>query len=91
MNATTLRVVMALSALGLGLASGISAAQSAGKPGTQEFGLTDRQFVQAIEKVEAEIEKCMRAQGFQYIAADVDTVRNGMHSDKRMPGLLSLI
>ncbi|MEX8520770.1 MAG: hypothetical protein AB3X44_19880 [Leptothrix sp. (in: b-proteobacteria)] len=87
MNATTLRAAMTLSALGLGLASGIAAAQSAGKPGTQEFGLTDRQFVQAIEKVEMEIEKCMRAQGFQYIAADVDTVRNGMHSDKRMPGL----
>ena len=55
--------------------------------GTEEFGMTPRQLVQSIEKVEAAIEKCMRTQGFQYIAADYDTVRKGMTSDKHLPGV----
>ena len=55
--------------------------------GKEEFGMTPRQLVQAIEKVEAAVEKCMRTQGFEYIAADYDTVRKGMNSDKTLPGL----
>jgi hypothetical protein len=55
--------------------------------GKEEFGMTPRQLVQAIEKVEAAIEKCMRAQGFEYVAADYDTVRKGMSSDKKLPGM----
>ena len=62
-------------------------AQPSDQAGTEEFGMTPRQLVQSIEKVEAVIEKCMRTQGFQYIAADYDTVRKGMTSDKRLPGL----
>jgi hypothetical protein len=61
--------------------------RAAEPPGTEEFGMTPRQLVQSIEKVEAEIEKCMRAQGFQYLAVDYDTVRKGMQSDKRLPGM----
>lgn len=55
--------------------------------GTEEFGMTHRQLVQAIEQVEQLIQKCMREQGFQYIAADHETVRAGMRADKRMPGM----
>jgi hypothetical protein len=55
--------------------------------GSEEFGLTQRQLVQAVEQVEELIAKCMSEQGFQYIAADYDTVRAGMKSDKAMPGL----
>lgn len=66
---------------------GLVQAQSAEQAGTEEFGMTQRQLVQSIEKVEAVIEKCMRAQGFQYIAADYETARKGMTSDKRLPGL----
>lgn len=55
--------------------------------GTEEFGMTQRQLVQAIEHVEQLIQKCMREQGFQYIAADHETVRAGMRADKRMPGM----
>ena len=55
--------------------------------GSEEFGLTARQLVQAIEKVEAEITRCMRAQGFEYVAVDYETVRKGMNSDKTLPGL----
>ena len=62
-------------------------AQPAEQAGTEEFGMTPRQLVQAIEKVEAAIEKCMRVQGFQYIAADYDTARKGMSSDKQLPGV----
>jgi hypothetical protein len=62
-------------------------AQDPATPGTEEFGLTPKQLVQYIEKVEALISKCMRDQGFQYIAADYITVRRGMGADKNMPGI----
>ena len=55
--------------------------------GAEEFGLTQRQLVQSIEQVEELIAKCMREQGFQYIAADYNTVQAGMRADKAMPGL----
>jgi hypothetical protein len=55
--------------------------------GTEEFGLSPRQLVQAIEQVEELIAKCMREQGFQYVAADYNTVRAGMTADKKLPGL----
>jgi len=62
-------------------------AQSPANVGTQEFGLTTKELVQNIEKVEALIARCMREQGFAYVAADYMTVRRGMSADKRMPGL----
>ena len=62
-------------------------AQSQGGPGTEEFGLTPRQLAQAIDNVETLISKCMRDQGFQYVAVDYITVRRGMGADKNIPGL----
>ncbi len=56
-------------------------------PGTEEFGLTPRELVQAVEKVEALIAECMREQGFEYVAADYLTVRRGMSADKSLPGM----
>ena len=56
-------------------------------PGTEEFGLSERDLVEKIEAVEALIAKCMREHGFQYIAADYKTVRKGMAADKTLPGL----
>lgn len=64
-----------------------SGAQSPVGPGTEEFGLTPKQLVQSIEKVEALISKCMREQGFEYVAVDHITIRRGMNADKNMPGL----
>ena len=61
--------------------------QSQPKAGTEEFGLTQRELVQAIETVEAAIAKCMRDQGFTYVPADYATVRKGMTSDKSIPGM----
>ena len=56
-------------------------------PGAAEFGLTERELVQAVEKVEAAIAQCMREQGFEYIAADYQTVRGGMEAIMSLPGL----
>jgi hypothetical protein len=65
---------------------GAAVAQSA-RPGTEEFGLTMKELVQKVEQVEALIAECMRAQGFEYVAADFRTVRRGMTADKSMPGM----
>ncbi len=56
-------------------------------PPIEEFGLTSRQLVTSIEKVEVLISRCMRAQGFQYVATDYTTVRKGMSADKNLPGV----
>jgi hypothetical protein len=49
--------------------------------------MSPRELVQAIEKTEELIARCMSEQGFQYIAADANTVRAGMSADKQLPGL----
>jgi hypothetical protein len=55
--------------------------------GTEEFGMAQRELVQAIEKAEQLIARCMSEQGFKYVAADHNTVRAGMSADKILPGL----
>ena len=67
--------------------AGSAGAQAPAEPGTQEFGLTPRQLVQYVEKVETLIAECMRAQGFEYVPVDYMTVRRGMSADKRLPGI----
>jgi hypothetical protein len=57
------------------------------KPGTEEFGLTMKQLVKAVEDVENRIAKCMRQQGFEYVPADFKTIRRGMLADKTLPGM----
>ena len=44
-------------------------AQAPAGLGAEEFGMTQRQLVQAVEQAETLIVKCMREQGFQYVAA----------------------
>jgi hypothetical protein len=61
--------------------------QQADRPGTEEFGLSMRELVQSVEKVESLIAKYMREEGFEYVAADFKTVRHGMIADKSMPGM----
>ncbi len=56
-------------------------------PGAEEFGLSEKELVAKIEAVEPLIAKCMREQGFEYVAVDSKTVRKGMSADKNMPGL----
>ncbi len=55
--------------------------------GTEEFGMTPKQLVAAVTKVETLIAKCMRDQGFDYVAVDYQTVRRGMNADKTLPGM----
>jgi hypothetical protein len=62
-------------------------AQTAPNFGAEEFGMSRRELVQAIERGEELIARCMQEQGFQYIAADYNTVHAGMKADKSMPGL----
>ena len=69
------------------LAPAIAAAQAPKGLGTEEFGMSPRELVQAIEKTEELIARCMQEQGFKYVAADHNTVRAGMAADKRLPGL----
>ena len=56
-------------------------------PGKEEYGMTMKELFTAIENVEAEISKCMSAAGFEYVAADYNTVRRGMTADKSLPGM----
>jgi hypothetical protein len=76
-----------LFALLLAPATAAAQAQAPKGLGTEEFGMSPRELVQAIEKTEELIARCMREQGFQYVAADHNTVRAGMAADKRLPGL----
>ena len=76
-----------LFALLLTPATAAAQAQAPKGLGTEEFGMSPRELVQAIEKTEELIARCMREQGFQYVAADHNTVRAGMAADKRLPGL----
>ncbi|HLC42878.1 MAG TPA: hypothetical protein VJO34_14795, partial [Methylomirabilota bacterium] len=69
------------------LFAGSARAQAPPDMGTEEFGLTPAQLVQSVEKVEALISKCMREQGFEYVAADYNMVRKGMAADKNLPGI----
>jgi len=62
------------------------AAQAPPGLGMEEYGLSARELVQAIEQTEELISKCMRDQGFVYFAADHSTVRAGMTADKKLPG-----
>lgn len=69
---------------------GLATAQAPAGMGTEEFGLTERELVQAIEQVEGHIARCMREEGFQYVAADHATVRAGMAADKKLGELNEL-
>lgn len=68
----------------VGSAGGAETPQS---EGTEEFGMSHKELVMAVEKVEGLIAQCMRAQGFEYLAVDYDTVRKSMSADKSLPGL----
>lgn len=68
-------------------ASPNSSANQGPIPGKEEFGMTREELFTAIENVEAEISQCMSEAGFEYIAVDYNTVRNGMNADKSLPGM----
>jgi len=69
------------------LSSAVALAQAPPDVGTAEFGLTDKQLVQVIEHTEQLIAKCMREEGFDYIAVDHGTAQAAMAANKRVPGM----
>ena len=40
--------------------------------------MSKKELIQAVEKVEALVAKCMHEQGFEYTACDFKTVNRGM-------------
>ena len=55
-------------------------------PGIKEFGLTEEQFNQHVEKTQALIAKCMTAAGFEYIPVDVRTIEAAQARVRTDPG-----
>lgn len=55
-------------------------------PGVKEFGLTEVQFVEHIEKTQALISECMADAGFEYIPVDVKTVEAAQARMRSDPG-----
>jgi hypothetical protein len=55
-------------------------------PGVKEFGLTEVQFVEHIEKTQALISECMAEAGFEYIPVDVKTIEAGQARMRSDPG-----
>src|SRR3954447_7284949 len=86
---TAMKEIIFASPLAVLLTLSTAAAQTQAPKGlgTEEFGLSQRELVQAIEKTEQLIARCMSEQGFQYVAADHNTVRAGMSADKILSGL----
>jgi hypothetical protein len=68
--------------------AGSDTAHGKGKslPGIKEFGLTEVQFAQHIEKTQALIAKCMADAGFEYVPVDVQTVEAAQARVRRDPG-----
>lgn len=64
-----------------------SARADVGRPGQEEFGLSMKELVQSVEKVESLIADCMREQGFRYVAVDFATVQKGMNAIMSLPGV----
>lgn len=50
------------------------AGHSKNLPGIKEFGLTEKEFANHVEKVETVIGRCMARAGFEYVPVDVKTV-----------------
>jgi hypothetical protein len=80
---------LTLSACGGGNGSGSTGGEPAAKaelPGIKEFGLTEEQFNEHVEKTQALIAKCMTEAGFEYIPVDVRTVEAAQARVRADPG-----
>jgi hypothetical protein len=80
----TAAVVLVVAACGRG-----STETRAGKtplPGIKEFGLTEEQFAEHVEKSQALIAECMTAAGFEYIPVDVKTIEAAQKRMRTDPG-----
>lgn len=66
-------------------------AGEAGPPGigTKEFGLTEEQFVDHVERTQALMASCMKRAGFEYVPVDVATIEKAQSTVRAEPGLTS--
>ncbi|MHB1210758.1 MAG: hypothetical protein ACYC0W_00655 [Candidatus Nanopelagicales bacterium] len=80
-------LALLLAACGTGTVPVPSGSSATAGVGTAEFGMTQAQLGSAIDRVESAIASCMAAAGFEYVAADVATVRAAMAAVGAAPGL----
>ena len=82
-----LLAVLVTVALGLtGCGESPSAKEKESLPGTEEFGLTEEEFAQHVEKTHAHIAECMADAGFEYIPVDVKTIQAAQARVRTDPG-----
>lgn len=83
-------VLLAVSGCGSGSGSGSGSdsvdAKGRPLPGVKEFGLSEVQFVQHVEKTQTLISKCMADAGFEYVPVDVKTVEAAQARVRQDPG-----
>jgi hypothetical protein len=81
--------VLALTACGGSGASDASDGdpQTTELPGIKEFGLTEEEFTQHIERSQALTAECMANAGFEYIPVDVKTIEAAQDRVRQDPGL----
>jgi hypothetical protein len=65
----------------------LNSGQAQGTAKVEEFGLSMEELVSKVEAVETSIASCMNEAGFEYIASDFASVRQGMTADKSLPGV----
>lgn len=87
-GATVLAAVVSVVVVVVGTAcSGGESAAGPPLPGIKEFGLTEAEFVDHVERTQALIAGCMGRAGFEYVPVDVATVERAQASVRQEPGL----
>lgn len=56
-------------------------------PGSKEFGLTDAEFTDHVERTQSIIASCMKRAGFDYLPVDVATIERAQAAVRTEPGL----
>ena len=72
MSKTTALIAALIVTLGVPACSGSEG--KAGAPGPREFGLTDQEFTDHVERTQTAIAACMKRAGFDYVPVDVATI-----------------
>lgn len=87
------RVLAGLAALVMSVAGAGCAQESqadaggAELPGIEEFGLTEEEFTDHVERTQALIAECMAAAGFEYVPVDVKTIEAAQDRVRQDPGV----
>ena len=78
--------LLAVSACGGGASTGEESKDAEHLPGIKEFGLTEVEFVDHVERTQALIAECMTRAGFEYVPVDVRTVEAAQARVRTDPG-----